>query len=1344
MKFLRRTGAELGRFLRLAIIMCLSFISMAHADWADDSLHIQALVRSGEYVAAEQFASESLKRGPGGFLFSGMGTLTIHYWRGRLRLLLGDTAGAIEDADTLITATSSLMPVDMGYALRAVARAQTGDTNGAMADFDSALGAARSGMMTGLRTYGIIAERAVVKLLLNDLVGAEADLTDALAGNQDAFRMGDYVAARKESWTNLRAAIGKLKAGDARSAKALATKALVILQKSNGPAATPEFVTTYLAVAQFDRLGDSGGVALNMPGAPGTLAVPDRPEDGAILALLTTGPKQMSTWGINSSDAKGGGMLIKAVGPGSPAAAAGMQADDVLLAINDTPLKNYNDWLAKREILPLFTPLRLSIRRNGKAIESTIVVPGRVRYTVVPLDPRFPIPGISPPPSMQTLSAVETLDAFNVLDRVVLDPISGKVAVIGHYDKRYNTGPILYLDLLKTALAYPTPRFNIMPSPDTARLLEELAGEFSTKLSNFPFAETVRFVQGHPDLERDRQLLIRELARLYGITPGEYAAWYNFARLDVQRDDYTDMLPPAPLRDAIVTAHRTLGYPGIADALALIYLQTPDSAAQALRVLGLGDEAAEIQARGGQDAYGVMLVTAYLAMAEQTGSLSMADRTELRKLYDSKRMSWQNLVRTAESVLPFVTKHSKVDVMHQAFNRILMSNPAGLMVFPRLQKARSESHPIDLDRNTQLASIMFEADYAFKSLSARPELFAQIPGYLTQNDFLAKTLQGHSGNGKTSRIWMEPQKVDMTVSPGRNVIDFALPQMAVKTEDATDLINVSASDKDKPDPYMVWTTQHMMAHFDEYAHIIPAFHKVREAAKIMALAKWLLAEKVRVDLDDVRLLKWDMPMDYPQLNLIYQEHAILPNGGYKSKTVLISSGGVSFKPRGNWTSVTPSVVSETRAVDHLAVSASLGQQAVKSLADGNLAQARDFAELSAQAMNGSLTRADLNKLNIVVPDVKGISIGPTSVQLQKEILKTTYRQIDRAQQQPNAHAAISAAAAQLENIYNDVQSNPASASDYLLKLQTRQIVAAPVIVKPAPIPVVPPVPVAVAAPIFTPTGSACTVTLAQNETIPDEQKAYLNNKLAEARNRLRHINEALSKLGALNAKQRQEIEKMTNEITKDYEAATERAYDFAVSMLTDLPLAKYADIHSSKIAELENYIKSQNQLRTVPMSDSAIKAIEFDIAQMTALRNNYQEAFSSTERMLNIYAGTNYGSDIDKWDQDTRSSGDRKRGFEATKLGGKIMLDHPWLEKYLTSKDWFGGNKLWQVVAMGKMAWTASDFFWDIMNQYGAWQPMANSLLKDLQFNAQAMDQLRLKAQKTSQEIGCIEKLVQH
>ena len=83
--------------------------------------------------------------------------------------------------------------------------------------------------------------------------------------------------------------------------------------------------------------------------------------------------------------------------------------------------------------------------------------------------------------------------------------------------------------------------------------------------------------------------------------------------------------------------------------------------------------------------------------------------------------------------------------------------------------------------------------------------------------------------------------------------------------------------------------------------------------------------------------------------------------------------------------------------------------------------------------------------------------------------------------------------------------------------------------------------------------------LKQGEGVQAEHRSYLADRLAEARSRLRSINEALRRLAALNAAQRAEIEQLTADITLDYEAATERAYDFVVSLLTDLPLAKYAD-----------------------------------------------------------------------------------------------------------------------------------------------------------------------------------------
>ncbi|MDP1654511.1 MAG: PDZ domain-containing protein [Hylemonella sp.] len=1312
----------LPRLVLALLAFCLA--GNAAADWADDVGQVQQLVNRGQYAEAEQFASESLKRGPGGFLFAETGTLTLHYWRGRLRLHLGDTAGAIEDAEALIKANTFLMPPDAGYDLRAMARAVQGDASGALADFEAGLAAARSGFVTGLRTASLLGNRAIARVLLNDLEGAQGDFARALETEQSALAMADFIAAKRDSWSRQRDALAKLQAGDGRGAIELAQAASQVFATVKGPSTTSEFVSAELFLAEIRRR-EAQTSDLAATGAPG------RAVDPVLLALLDMPPRQSSVWGVQSKDAEGGGVLLGNVRAGMPAAEAGLQPGDVLLAINGETVLSERDWLAKRETLPLFTPLNLSVRRDGRRIETMITVQGHVRLTVRPIDTAFVVPGVQQAVADDAPSAVDALDAFNVLERVILDPASGQVAIMGRYDPQFRTGAIPYLDLLKTALAYPTPRLNIKPTAATAQLLQDMRPEITAKLRDFPFNQMVDHVQGHPGLERDRQLMVRELARLYGIAPEEYAGWYNFARLDVQREGYSELFPPAVLRAPIAKAYRTLGHGDVADALILLYQQTPAAAMQALQTLGRGDQAATLAANGGEDTYGAAMVAAFQAIGERTASISKDNIQTLRSYYEAKRMSWQDVIRVYQGVMPYQPKNARFSLMHQAFHRITLSDPAGLLAFPKLQAARSRIEPIDLDPASQLTSIMFEADYAFKSIETQPELFARVPGFILKTEHRVKNPT--AGDAKSARIWMEPDTVQMAVAPGRNIIDFGAATMRVRAADATDLIDLSAADADTPDLYTLWKANHLMKNFDAYARIVPAFHKVREAAKVIALAQWLQAEKLAPDLGSVAQTPWRAPDDFPLLSILSQSFRVLPDGKAELTTYLTTEGGVSFKPANKWAVVAPSAQSETRAVDHLALSASLGQQAVKVLRDGDMEQARHLAELSAQAMNGSLSRAQLDKLGIAVPEVQGLPAAPVNVQLQKTLLHRTAQQIDALKRNPQSREAAAAQLEVLDQAYRDVQAEPVRASEYLLKLQVRQAEV--------------PVPVAASSrePAAKETaGGACKVSLLPQETLPGASKAVLAQKLAAARDRLRYIQEALRKLAALNARQRAEMEQLTQELTQAYEAANERAYEFVVGLLTDLPLAKYADLRKVRLAELDRMIESQKALRNGPLSEAARRAIEGDIEQMSQLRGQYETAAASLERLLALYAGANYGKDIVKWEQETRQAADWQRGLEATRLGGKILLDLPWLEdKFLSRKDWFGGNRLWQVVAMGKMAWTASDFFWDIMNQYFAWQPLADQLLRGMKVNTQAMNDLRQKAQATLKEIDCLQRLVQ-
>lgn len=1039
-------------------------------------------------------------------------------------------------------------------------------------------------------------------------------------------------------------------------------------------------------------------------------------------------PRQITnSWGIFTGDAGGQGVAVQGITPASPAAKAGLQTGDVLLSINGAAVHSAQEFRAVKNTFPLYTPLHLEVKRNGTLLKYQIILTGIVMLEVTEVRSKFTIPGV-PPPAPVSLSAIEALDTVNVLDQVILDPRSGKLAIIGHYDKNYNTGPIPYLDLLKTALAYPTPLLNIEPTAETKKQLEELKQGIIARLENIRTNEVIDVVQGHPDLERDRQLMIRELAKAYGLSPEEYVAWYNYTQLDVMLEENRGALPPPLIRSIQIKVFRNLGYDEIARAMELTYQNTLDAAAQALQVLGRGDETAAIMARSGQEKLGALMVSVHLTILQQANITSSETLTTLRNRYDAGSMTWQEVVQTDQNLMPYYRKNSKISLMDQVFNRITLSPPATTLFFPQLPPIYSFIDPIGLDRDSQLTRILYEADYSFKSVELLPELFANIPGFRTYGEFMVDNrLVGGESKAKTSRIWMQPKLVAMTAAPERNVVAFTSAQMTVYTADANDLVDMSRGKDETAEPYLAWTARHIISNYEEYARILPALHKVREAAKVIALAQWLRAEKIPSDLGDVSQEKWSMPDKFPLLCHIEQAYVQTADGKTQAANFLTTDGGVNFNPKGNWTQMSLAPQSETKALSQLTLSAGLGQQAVQAAQGGNLEQARYLAELSAQAMNGSLSKSDLAKMNIVVPEARPVPVSPVNVQLQKEMIKKTHQNIAALSQNPSSVEKATVALNQLNSLYDQVRNNPVAASDYLTKLQTVQL---------------PPPATAQATTVKPPAGSVCGESSLGAETLPAERKEYLIKKLNEAQDRLKYINEALRKLIAINAAERAEIDKLTDQISQDFEVAKERAYDFVVATLIDLPLDKYVDIHSSKVKQMKDEITGLIGKSTTPMSDAARAALNQEINLKSALRANYEDSFAATGKLLVLYKAANYGNDIYKWEQDGRNSSDNKKAQDGALLAGKILLDRPKLEEYLSKKEWFGNNKLWQVVTMGKMASYASGFFWDVMDLYVAWGPQVAKMKSDLNYNTQAMEYMQQKAAQTSLEISCLEKLL--
>lgn len=224
----------------------------ARADWTHDVAGIATTASQGNYIAAEQLADQSLQRGPGGFLFGATGTLIIHQWRARLRLLSGDTKGAIADADVIIQGDSSYLPPDVGYSIRATSKALQGDAIGSEADFMTALKVAESGKMSRMRIYGSKGERAIARILLNDFAGAVQDLDEAISADHDTLLLSAYVDAKKESWTYLRQSIAPMELGDFDQAVTSIQAAIDALLKAGTETTGSDFLSLQMLLMRIE------------------------------------------------------------------------------------------------------------------------------------------------------------------------------------------------------------------------------------------------------------------------------------------------------------------------------------------------------------------------------------------------------------------------------------------------------------------------------------------------------------------------------------------------------------------------------------------------------------------------------------------------------------------------------------------------------------------------------------------------------------------------------------------------------------------------------------------------------------------------------------------------------------------------------------------------------------------------------------------------------------------------------------------------------------------------------------------------------------------------------------
>jgi hypothetical protein len=1046
-------------------------------------------------------------------------------------------------------------------------------------------------------------------------------------------------------------------------------------------------------------------------------------------------PPFRTEWGFYGNFTGTQGMRVNQISPQSPAATAGLQAGDVITALNGEAVKGYGDFAR-----PPYVPVDLQIDRQGARIERTIIPGGLVRLEVRELETEFSIPGVPvKSDGAAPISAIKALDYINVLDQVVLDPASGQVAMIGHYDANYLTGNIPYLDLLKSAMVHPTPVLNLIPTPQTMAELKASEGRFND------FKQMVDIVRGHPELERDRQLMIRELAKGYSLTPEQYAAWYNWVKLCKDKD----VFPPPPIRDIQIKVFANLGYDEVARALAFTFENTINATVRALEVLGQGNEADAILGRNSdaEATLEALRVSVYLSILQTATAATPEQVVALRTSYDAGNATWDQVLKTVQNALmPYSRKDSAPgrakpaarsqergptdappdwsdpsNLMNAAFNNIILSSGA-VMFLEGFSTPYATIVPLELDGRSQLARIMYEADYALKSINVRPELFEAIPG--SRNRTVYEFEQGLYAKRDAAkkinyRQWLEPEMVDMTVSPDNSVISFKASRMLYHFADD------SQGWGRPPDPelaqdYAPWCAQ-VMSHYDAYAHVVPAFHKIREVAKVIALANWARGRNISFDLKSVRQEEWDMPGTVQAFFYLGKATFHMPDGTSICRTPRAFEGGVTFKKIGNWTQITPSTSTITEVSSQLTLSSQLGRQAVHEAAEGDLEQARYLAELSAQAMTGSLSSSDLLELNIVLPPAQPAPAAPANVQLQREMLKQTDKQIRDLSQNADERQAREALG-HIGRLYDQIAANPVAASDYLLKLQTSQFSTPPGV----------PTPTDASIAVWAP----CSESALHVADLTAERRAFFELKLREARDRLQYINTALKNLITIQAAQQAEIDMAIRDISAAYDESVDRAWSVVFDLLISLPADKFLDNYAVAKSKLEHAIQDRIGRLTTPLDAAGLQKVQGELTRLQTAKARLDDLYQRSARLLEIQKGAGATHDFQNWTLEEQD--DYAKIKDGGLLIGKLVLD-PALEGYLKNKAFFSGERYWQVAAMGRMAAYATVFFLDILAQQMIWEPMTANLQNNLDDNVRGMETLREKAISISREISCIE-----
>lgn len=410
---------------------------------------------------------------------------------------------------------------------------------------------------------------------------------------------------------------------------------------------------------------------------------------------------------------------------------------------------------------------------------------------------------------------------FNVLDSARIDPATGALTLKGHRDARYGDARIPYLDHLATLLAHPDPQFTLTWTPESEARVERLFRRLDS-------ADEVRALAARWGEWIDQYDQVTPMGRffmpLFGVqvpTNNRYEIAAAIVRGAGNERGGRILEQAGAARAVLGTAQEQDGMAGLLRAI---------GAYSVMNQLKGQVERGEISDADGQYRFG-------LAIAERLeGAFDLSSRP-VSSAYERSMNSSGDLGTSLTAAMHEFDNQLRT-ILEQAMYRVWEKQEQVIVppeVLAETVGATVEVVPecIRLEPTSQLARVMFDADYLGKQLPNRADLEGRIPGYQTDFSFERSHPAAKFQSRASQHMWVSIDEVDFAESADRQMLATRGVKMRFNIRDLVDGKSVPAP----PGEY----EQLLTSLYERFATEYPVLHELREAAKLAVVARWVRA-----------------------------------------------------------------------------------------------------------------------------------------------------------------------------------------------------------------------------------------------------------------------------------------------------------------------------------------------------------------------------------------------------------------------------------------------------------------------------------------------------------------------